>query len=75
MTTKTSIRVIKRGRGDGENAEAALKSNETATASALSVVRATVSTWVRESQQQRRTDPKRAFRSLFEDQALHPEAG
>ena len=75
MTTKTSIRVIKRGRGDGENAEAALKSKETATASARSVVRATVSSWVREFQQRRRTDSKRAFRSLFEEQASHPEAG
>ncbi len=75
MTTKTSIRVIKRGRVDDKNAEAALKSNETATASARSVVRATVSSWVREFQQQRRTDPKRAFRSLFEEQDPHPEAG
>ena len=75
MTTKTSIRVIKGGRGDGKNAEAALKSNETATASARSAMRATISTWVREFQQRRRTDAKRAFRSLFEGPSAHSEVG
>ncbi len=29
MTTKPSIRIIKGGRGDGKNVEAALKRNET----------------------------------------------
>ena len=73
--TKTSIRVIKGGSGEGDKVEAALKSNETACRSARTVVRATVSSWVREFQQRRRADPKRAFRSLFEEQASHPEAG
>jgi len=72
MITKTSIRVIKRGRSDGKDTVAALKSDETATRSARSVLRATVSAWVREFQQQRRTEPKRAFRSLFGEQASHP---
>ena len=75
MRTETPIRVIKRGHGDCKNAEAALKSNETVMESALSVVRATISSWVREFQQRRRTDSERAFRSLFEEQASHPEAG
>lgn len=66
MTTKTPIRVIKRSHADDQNAEAVLKSDEATTASARSAARATVSTWVREFQQQQRTDPRRAFRSLFE---------
>lgn len=75
MNTKTPIKIIKRGRGEGTDAEAALMNTETATTSARAVVRAAVSSWVREFQQQRRTNPKRAFGSLFEERTSYSEAG
>lgn len=68
MTTKAPIKVIKRNERNRENnvadGENAVK--KTAQETARDMV-ATVSDWVNEFQQKRRTGTKQAFRNLFPD--------
>jgi hypothetical protein len=68
MQTKTPIKVIKREeRTRQENvAESATNVKKTTQETARDMV-STVSNWVNEFQQKRRTETKQAFKSLFPD--------
>ena len=68
MTTKAPIKVIKRDERNRENkvAEGPNAVKKTAQDTARDMV-ATVSDWVNEFQQKRRTETKQAFQNLFPD--------
>lgn len=72
MSTRT-IKVIKRDERNQQStkeivSQAAVKNGRTAAREMV----ATVSTWVNDFQQKRRTETKRAFESLFVDPAPQP---
>jgi hypothetical protein len=66
MQTKTPIKVIKRDERNRQEpvAESATNNKRTAQETARDMV-ATVSNWVNEFQQKRRTETKQAIKSLF----------
>ena len=69
MTTKAPIKVIKRNERNSEKKKVAEGPNavkKTAQDTARDMV-ATVSDWVNEFQQKRRTETKQAFQNLFPD--------
>jgi len=67
--TKPPIRIIKRDQRRAQNSSAEKAVHKTATANASAQdVKTTVSTWIREFQQQRQASSKRTFASLFEEQ-------
>lgn len=68
MQTKTPIKVIKRDERNRQEsvAESATNNKRTAQETARDMV-ATVSNWVNEFQQKRRTETKQAIKSLFPD--------
>lgn len=70
-----TIKVIKRNERAAQNAPEAApatKANRVAAKDTAREMVATVSTWVNEFQQRRRTETKRAFHSLFVDQNPQP---
>ncbi|HKP71571.1 MAG TPA: hypothetical protein VJT82_01455 [Pyrinomonadaceae bacterium] len=77
MTTKNSIKIIKRNEREAvhaqETAEAAANSEQKKTApQAARDVVATVTEWVNEFQQKRRTETAHAFKTLFTDTTPQP---
>lgn len=73
MKTKQPIKIIKRGARAVEKAAPAEQEavNKTAKESARDMV-ATVSSWVNEFQQRRRTETAQAIKTLFADTAARP---
>lgn len=74
MTTNKSIKIIKRGARAAQEAEASAAQSEqkkSATESARDVV-ATVSEWVNEFQQKRRTETSQALKTLFGETTPQP---
>ncbi len=76
MSTKT-VKVIKRNERNHQVTrevviQPAAKTGRNAAQAAARDMVATVSTWVNEFQQKRRTETKRAFESLFADSAPQP---
>lgn len=73
MKTKQPIKVIKRGERAVEKAKPVEQDavNKTAKESARDMV-ATVSSWVNEFQQRRRTETAQALKTLFADTAARP---
>lgn len=64
MKTKTPIKVIKRGERSRPDASPAVVEKKTAKEAARDMV-STVSEWVSEFQQKRRTETRQAIKSLF----------
>jgi hypothetical protein len=73
MTKKTPIRVIKRDERNRKESAAEQSARKTAQETARDMV-STVSNWVNEFQQKRRTETTRAIQSLFQDPAQPNEA-
>lgn len=73
MKTKQPIKIIKRGERTVQKAvpEQQEAVNKTAKESARDMV-ATVSSWVNEFQQRRRTETAQAIKTLFADTAARP---
>ena len=75
MTTNKSIKIIKRGERAALEAEASAaaqsEQKKSATESARDVV-ATVSEWVNEFQQKRRTETSQALKTLFGETTPQP---
>lgn len=73
MAQKTPIRVIKRDERNRKESAAEQPQRKTAQETARDMV-STVSNWVQEFQQKRRTETTRAIQSLFPDPAQPNEA-
>lgn len=74
MTRKSPIKVIKRGeRNRAENEKQTKSPKESAQETARDMV-ATVTNWVNEFQQKRRTETKQAIKTLFNEPAQPSEA-
>lgn len=74
MTTNKSIKIIKRGERAAQEAAAAAANSEqkkTAHEAARDVV-ATVTDWVNEFQQKRRTETAHALKTLFPETTAQP---
>ncbi len=73
MAQKTPIKVIKRDERNRKESAAEQPQRKTAQETARDMV-STVSNWVQEFQQKRRTETTRAIQSLFPDPARPNEA-
>ncbi|HEV2802317.1 MAG TPA: hypothetical protein VGW12_17730 [Pyrinomonadaceae bacterium] len=75
MTTNKSIKIIKRGERAAQSIAAAETTNNEAKKSTHEAARevvATVTEWVNEFQQKRRTETSQALKTLFGDSAPQP---
>ena len=72
MTTNKSIKIIKRGERAALEAEAAHSEEKKSAHEAARDVVATVSEWVNEFQQKRRTETTQALKTLFGETAPQP---
>ncbi len=74
MTTNKSIKIIKRGERAAQEvaAETANSEQKKSTHEAARDVMATVTGWVNEFQQKRRTETSQAFKTLFSDTTPQP---
>jgi hypothetical protein len=74
MTRKPLIRIIKREeRNRREKAAEVLQENESASSGAARETVSNVTAWVREFQQRRRGESKRAFKNLFDGSVPRPD--
>ena len=67
MGHKTSIRIIKRGRREGESLTGALTRDGKNVRQSAREVAGNVAAWVREFEERRPADPRKAFANLFVD--------
>ena len=72
MTTNKSIKIIKRGERAAQEAAANSEQKKTSAHEAARDVVATVTEWVNEFQQKRRTETSQALKTLFGETTPQP---